>query len=140
MKRLFSGALAALLLSFAAPVSAQDHSAEHHGKSAWKELDAFHTLLAASWHPAAKDDFKPIRAKADSLAAAARSWSESKAPTACETKEIKDAIASVMTGSAKVAELVRGSATDADIKAALHDVHERFEVVEKGCKPEKAHH
>ena len=124
----------------AAPGYAQDHAMEHHGKSGWKELDAFHSLLAATWHPAEGNDLKPVRTKADSLAAAAKSWNESKTPAACETKAIKDAIASVLTGSAKVADLVRANAADSDIKSALHDVHERFELVEKGCKPEKSHH
>lgn len=129
---------ALLVLTVAASASAQSPASEHHASSGWKELDAYHTLMAASWHPAKNNDLKPIRAKADSLAASAKAWAASKVPTACETKPIKDAIADVVTGSAKVAQLVTSQAADADVRAALHDVHERFEVVEKGCKP--GHH
>lgn len=131
--------IAAACIALAAPASAQDHG-EHHARSGWKELDAYHQLMAAAWHPAKTNDLKPIRAKADSLSAAARVWSESKVPTACDTRVIKDAIADVVTGSTKVLHLVHGNASDADLKSTLRDVHERFEVVEKGCKPEKAHH
>ena len=138
MKKTFLAVVAASL-TLASTGAAQDHG-EHHAKSGWKELDAYHTLMAASWHPAKENNLKPIRAKADSLAAAAKVWTESKAPAACDNKAIKDAIADVMTGTTKVLHLVHGNAADADVKAALHDVHERFEVVEKGCKPEKAHH
>ena len=130
--------LAALV--FVAPLSAQsmDHGSDHHASSGWKELDAFHTLMAAAWHPAKSNDLKPIRAKADSLSASALVWSKAKVPTACDTEPLRAAIADVVTGSAKVAHLVAQNATDADVRAALHDVHERFEVVEKGCKPK--HH
>ena len=48
--------------------------------------------------------------------------------------EIRDAMADVVTGSAKVAQLASNGA-DADVRTALHDVHERFEVVEHGCQP-----
>lgn len=131
--------LAALVV--AAPLSAQsmDHGAGHHAASGWKELDTFHTLLAATWHPAESNDLKPIRARADSLSLAAQAWSKAKVPTACDTEPVKTAIADVVTGSAKVEQLVAGNASDADVRAALHVVHERFEVVEKGCKVAKHH-
>jgi len=58
-------------------------------------------------------------------------------PAACDTKPIRDAIADVVAGSAKVAQLVAANASDADVRASLHDVHERFEVVEHGCHPRR---
>ncbi len=124
-----------------APLSAQsmDHGKDHHAESGWKELDAFHTLMAATWHPAKSNDLKPIRARADSLSLAAQAWSKAKVPTACDTEPMKAAIADVVTGSAKVEQLAAKNASDADLRSALHDVHERFEVVEKGCKPAKHH-
>jgi type IV secretory pathway TrbL component len=135
----------AIALVLSAPAFAQsaqkpaDKTSEHHAASGWKELDAFHELMAASWHPAkATKDMKIARAKADSLAAAAKTWAAAKAPHGCDSTEIKAAIADVEKGSADVAKLVAGNAADADLYKALHDVHERFEVVEKGCKP--AHH
>jgi hypothetical protein len=131
--------LCAAVAALAAPVAAQEHGA-HHAASGWKELDAYHELMAASWHPAKADDLKPARAKADSLSAAAKTWAAAKVPAACDTKPIRDAIADVVTGSAKVADLAQKNVADAELKAALHDLHERFEVVEKGCKPGKSHH
>lgn len=107
---------------------------EHHAMSSgWKELDAFHEILAATWHPAASNDLKPIRAKADSLSASAKRWAASTPPAACATKPITEAIADVVTGSSKVADLVTKRADDKAVRDALHDVHERFEVVEGGC-------
>ena len=126
---------AALPLAAQATTTPAPKSMEHHGASSgWKELDAFHELMAATWHPAKSGDLKVIRAKADSLSASAKVWAASKVPAACDTKAIRDAMADVVTGSAKVATIVANKGVDADVRAALHDVHERFEVVEHGCQ------
>ena len=130
---------AAAPLAAQAPATPAPKSMEHHGASSgWKELDAFHELMAATWHPAKSGDLKVIRAKADSLSASAKVWAASKVPTACDTKVVRDAMADVVTGSEKVAQLVASKGADADVRTALHDVHERFEVVEHGCQPK--HH
>jgi hypothetical protein len=142
------GLLFAALLAVApaAPLFAQAQAApakekamkmgDDHMMSGWKELDAFHTVMAATWHPVSKSkDLSVIREKAGALSDAAHAWSKSKAPKACETKEIQDAIAAVVAQSKSVADLVEKKATDAEVTTALRDVHEKFEVVEKGCHP-----
>lgn len=141
MNKIIPGLLMFAATITAAPLSAQsmDHGKDHHGESGWKELDAFHTLMAATWHPAKSNDLKPIRAKADSLLLAAKAWNSSEVPAACNTQELRSAMAAVVTGSVRVKELVASNAADSDVRSVLHDVHERFEVVEKGCKPSKHH-
>lgn len=126
-------------LAVATPVAAQTttkpaEKMEHHGSSNWKELDAFHAVLAATWHPVSgSGDFTAIRAQSDSLAATAQRWASSKIPAGCDRKEIRDAIAAVVKGSGNVAALVARKATDSEVKTALGDVHTKFEVVEMGC-------
>ncbi|MES2180393.1 MAG: hypothetical protein V4550_21255 [Gemmatimonadota bacterium] len=113
---------------------------EHHGgeSSGWKELDAFHTLLAETWHPVAKSkDLTPIREKAVALSDAAQAWSLSKAPHGCDAKPILDAVASVASESKALAQLVAKKAADAEVTSALKALHDRFETVEQGCKPMK---
>src|SRR5688572_2220151 len=129
MTRSLLSAISLATVVVVAPLSAQsmDHGKDHHAESGWKELDAFHTLMAATWHPAKSNDLKPIRAKADSLSLAAQAWSKAKVPMACDTEPLKAAIADVVTGTAKVEQLVAKSAADTELHAALHDVHERFE-------------
>ena len=135
----FAAALAVATSSTALAAQAKPPASkamEHHASSTgWKELDAFHEIMAATWHAAASNDLKPIRAKADSLSASAKRWAASAVPAACDTKPIRDAIADVVAGSAKVSQLVTANASDADVRASLHHVHERFEVVEHGCHP-----
>ena len=108
-----------------------DMSMMHH--SAWKEMDAFHALLAATYHPAAdKKDLKPLRAKSDSLAAAARAWAASTAPS-CATEAVKSAVATISTDVLAIGNQVLANASDADLTKAIGAVHAKFESVEKAC-------
>lgn len=107
--------------------------------SGWKELDAFHELMAASWHPASgKNDLAPAKAKAVEMAKAAKVWADSKPPKGCDTPKIMDALTKVNASTQAYAALVTKGSDDATIKTKLGAIHETFEVVEMGCKPEKA--
>ena len=128
--------LAALALTaclfVASPVLAQGHS--HDAAGAWKEMNAFHALLAATFHPAqGKKDLKPLRAKADSLAAAARIWASSTPPKACAAADIRTTIGELSTDALDIGNQVLQQATDADLMKSITALHTRFESVEKKC-------
>lgn len=141
---------AALLVTVSAiPASAQTPPAKppvmDHEKmgmqepaTGWKELDAFHTLMAASWHPASgKNDLAPAKAKAVEMAAAARKWEASVAPKGCDTPKLKEAVIKVSASSQEFAAMVAKAQDDAALKTKLGAIHETFETVEQGCKPKK---
>jgi hypothetical protein len=93
----------------------------------WKELDAFHELMAASWHPASgKNDLAPARAK-----------EASGAPKGCDSPKLKEAVTKVAAGSHEFASLVETKAADVELKEKLGTLHKTFETVEMGCKPAK---
>ncbi|MCA0374774.1 MAG: hypothetical protein LCH84_03835 [Gemmatimonadetes bacterium] len=154
MSRSLRLALAAVVLS-AAPLAAQqqppakttekagamdhkmDHKMDHNAApaTAWKELDAYHALMMATWHPAKdKNDLAPIRAKATEMVASAKVVAGSKAPASCATKpEVQKAQAGLPAETEKVAKLVAAKANDADLKAGLKALHDAFDVLEHGC-------
>ena len=106
--------------------------------SGWKELDSFHELMAASWHPASgKNDLAPARAKAADMAAAAKKWEDSPAPKGCDGPKINEAVNKVAAGSKHFAELVAQKSSDAVLKENLGALHKTFETVEMGCKAAK---
>lgn len=109
----------------------------HHAAGGWKEMDAFHTVMAETWHPASRsDDLKPLRARAGALAEAARAWAAAVVPGACDTPATRATIAGLATDARALADLVaKPAATDAQLKAALKALHDRFEPVEQGCTP-----
>jgi hypothetical protein len=114
---------------------ASGHSMEH--MSGWKELDAYHMVMMGVWHPAKEsNDLKPIRARADSLAIAGDAWAKAAVPKSCDSPENRANIARVNADSKALAAKVKDG-SDADVMAALKALHDRFELVNRGCK---AHH
>jgi len=108
---------------------------EDYAMSGWKELDAFHMVMMQTWHPAkGKNDLKPIREKAQDLAAKAEKWSKSAFPKACDTPAMRTAVTKTAQQSLELARIT-AKGTDEELKAALKGVHDTFEVVEHGCKP-----
>jgi hypothetical protein len=170
LARLVLPAAGAALLLFAAPAQAQ-HEGHHpaptkadsakahaahaahgtptavkkdapHAAGGWKEMDAFHNVMAATWHPAGqKNDLKPLRAQAGALADAARTWAAAPVPKACDTPATRRTIAGLAADSRALADLVaKPASTDAELKTALRALHDRFETVEESCKPAGASH
>ena len=106
-----------------------------HGMSPWKELDAYHMLMMATWHPATdKGDLAPIRAKVGEMVASAKTLAASTAPKGCDSPKLKDAAAGLPGATQGVADLVAKKADDATLKAALKVLHDRFDVLEMGCQ------
>jgi hypothetical protein len=105
----------------------------HASSSGWKELDQFHDLLAATWHPVGKGDFKPVKEKAAKLAEAAKAWGESKVPAACDKKPVRDAVAASVVNARAVADLVAKQAPDSSLKGAMKKLHDSFEPAEHDC-------
>ena len=121
-----------------AKMDQMDHSKmeqeKHHGMSPWKELDAYHTLMMATWHPAKdKGDMAPMRAKAGDMVASATLLAASTAPKGCDAPKLKEAAAALPAATQAVAELVLTKASDAALKDALKGLHDKFEVLEMGC-------
>lgn len=113
-----------------------DHSKMEmdHAMSPWKELDAFHMLVMATWHPAAKSsDMAPTRAKAGELVASAKVLAASTAPKGCDAPKVKEAVKGLPAEAQGIADLVAKNADDATLKAALKTLHDKFEVAEEGC-------
>ncbi len=132
------------------PTPAMDHAAMHaeHMKqmeggkaaAAWKELDAYHMLMMATWHPAKdKGDLAPTRAKIGEMVTAAQAVAASKAPAACHKPALAKAQAGLAGETQKVQALVASKADDAALKAAMKGLHDAFEVLEEGCNTGMKH-
>ncbi|MFN8574140.1 MAG: hypothetical protein U0132_18965 [Gemmatimonadaceae bacterium] len=101
--------------------------------SPWKELNAFHMLLAEVYHPAAKDSLQPLRDKAAALSDAAAAWSASTAPASCNSDATTQGVAKIATDAKALATQVSGRASDADLKAGITALHTQFEGVGMKC-------
>lgn len=123
-----------------AKMGQMDHSkmGMDHAMSSWKELDAYHMLMMATWHPARdKGDLAPTRAKITDMVAAAKVLAASKAPMGCDAAKVKDAAAALPKNTQGVADLVTTKADDATLKDAMKALHDKFDVLEMGCATPK---
>lgn len=119
------------------PDSARAGMMDDHMMGPWKEMNAFHRLMGATWHPASqKSDMAPLKARARELLTTAESWAASKPPAmpaSCASEPVRTAASTVVTETRALLALVDSGADDAKLKAALKRVHDAFEVAEKSC-------
>lgn len=108
-----------------------------HMAGPWKEMNAFHRVMGATWHPASsKNDLAPLKARAKDLVTTAEAWSASTppaTPASCGSAEVRAAAAKVAKDAKALLALVESGADDAKLKEALKGVHDGFEVAEHAC-------
>ena len=108
-----------------------------HMAGPWKEMNAFHRVMGATWHPASsKNDLAPLKARVKELVTTAEAWAASKAPAtpaSCGSAEVRAATTKVARDTKALLTLVDSGAEDARLKEALKGVHDAFEVAEHAC-------
>jgi hypothetical protein len=110
-------------------------SADHSDK--WNELSAFHDVMSATFHPMEEGDFKPIRSRADEMAAKAKQWAESTPPRIYAQAQIKASVAKLAQESKALAALVAKKGTDTQVKESLSALHDRFHEIAGLCRDAK---
>ena len=116
------------------PKSAKTNAEADHAASGWKELDAYHRLMMATWHPAkSKNDLTPFRGMAADMVTSAQELALSRAPERCNNPVARSAAGGLLPATREVAHLAASNGPDADLKAALRTLHDKFEVLEKSC-------
>jgi hypothetical protein len=110
---------------------------DDHMMGPWKEMNAFHRVMGATWHPASqKNDMAPLKAQAKALLTAADAWAESKppaTPASCGSDDVRKAVGTVSREATALVAMVDSGADDARLKAALKNVHDAFEVAQQSC-------
>ena len=108
----------------------------HHMMSPWKEMNDFHKVLGATWHPAEKGNLVPLRVRAKELKAAAIAWANSKAPAmpeSCGSESVRASIDKVARDSRGIVAMLEAEADDNWLRATLKGVHDAFETAEARC-------
>jgi hypothetical protein len=137
------------LLLFVAPLTLQAQGAaaskpdtakqamDDHMMGPGKEMNAFHRVMGATWHPASsKNDLAPLKARAKDLATSAETWAASKppaSPASCGSAEVLAAVTRVAKDAKALVALLDSGADDEKLKAALKGVHDTFELAEHSC-------
>jgi soluble cytochrome b562 len=116
-----------------APAMSGAQQMQHEEMSGWKELDAFHKVMAASWHPAAQGDVKAARASATQLVDAALAWRKSKGPNTCDNAKTREGLTRMITELRWHADAVKRESSDDAVKVTLKTVHDTFESFAEDC-------
>lgn len=97
----------------------------------WPEMDAFHMIMAESFHPF-KDsaNLEPAKAQAAEMATNAAKWAQTPLPKKVDNEQVKEHMTNLKTETASFAQLVQ-TGTDEEIGQALTDLHDLFHAIQE---------
>jgi len=117
----------ALLLCFAC--SSKEKKSE---SGEWKELNSFHKIMAASFHPLDSGNVEPAKKLASQLADEAASWAAASLPEKINNDEMKSDLEKLKTDSRSLANEIAKGATDDVVKEKLTALHQQFHKIMEG--------
>ena len=119
-------------LIFTAVVSFNPARAQQ--KEKWKEMENFHGVMSTTFHPAEEGKFEPIRTRSAEMVEKAVAWKNSTAPGGYNQEAVQKILVKLVKGAKKVNNLVKKSASDADLKEQLTELHEIFHEITEKCQ------
>lgn len=127
-------ALAVVLFAGIQAVSAQGEAKPK--PAAWPERDAFHKVMAGTFHPAEEGNFEPIKKRSQEMADAAAAWQKSTIPAELASQaNLKPTLDKLAKDSQALNEQVKAGAADADILKSLSALHDTFHTIVGLCRP-----
>jgi uncharacterized coiled-coil DUF342 family protein len=132
MKKIFALFVIATAFLFINPANAQQ-------KAKWNELDAFHEVMAKTFHPAEEGKLEPIRNRSAEMVEKAIAWKNSTAPEGYDKTAVMENLKKLVKGVKEINKMVKKNASDKELKEELSELHDVFhEIVEK-CEKEEHH-
>ncbi len=119
-------AILMLTLSFAWVACSGKKEATSESRT-WEAMDAYHLIMAESYHPL-KDsaNLAPARANAELLAAEADKWAASTFPDRVDYEGMRAQIESLKVNSRGFADKVKSGTPDSELAAALTALHDEY--------------
>jgi hypothetical protein len=105
---------------------AHEHNIAADDPEVWEEMDAFHMVMAETYHPF-KDsaNLEPIKMRASELMDAANEWVLAPLPAKVDNEEVKSNLEKLKTEAVTLAETVKTS-DDNVIAEQLTQLHDTF--------------
>ena len=95
-------------------------------KGEWKEMETFHKVMSATFHPAEEGKLEPIRTRSQEMLDKAIAWKQSTPPDGYNVTKMKPLLKDLVKGSKKLHKMVKANASDKDITAKLTALHDVF--------------
>ena len=131
MKRLINFCLMSIMaLGLSTGMMAQKKEMKTNQKAdalTWEDAkEAYHEVMAATFHPAEEGDFKPLREDYKGLAMKAKDWGSIAVPDKLSEKELKPMLEKLYMESQKLGKLVEAKASDEELKKGIFALHDVF--------------
>jgi hypothetical protein len=107
------------------------------GADGWKELEAFHTVMAGTFHPAEDGNLQPVRDKASDLLARAKTWQGSTVPPDCDQEKTAKALETLVDECEQVDSGVNAKKSDAELTKLITAAHDAFHAIVEKCRPKE---
>lgn len=105
-------------------------------KKSWKEMNDFHAVMSATFHPSEEGKLDPIKTRIQEMVDKAVAWQKSTAPEGYDKKAVNTSLKKLVKGSKELHKMIKSNEADNALKeklSGLHDVfHEIMEKCEKG--------
>ncbi len=128
MKKLFTFCAIVALTTISAVSFAQAKT------PVWEPLKNFHTIMAATFHPAEEGNLAPLRSMKDSLYLSATTWQKSPIPMNYKEKETRAALKDLVKQTKKIKQAVDKNESDKDLTEMITEAHEIFHKIVGECK------
>jgi hypothetical protein len=128
----------AVLAAFAMKTNAQE-SKPKVSASDWKELKAFHSVMAQTFHPSEEGNLQPIKERSGEMVEKAKALAASKVPDEFNKPEMLTAIKELVTGSEKLDAMIKAKVSDEEITKYLSGLHDVFHKIVGLCRPGDKH-
>jgi hypothetical protein len=110
--------------------------AQAQEKAKWKEMDAFHEVMAKTFHPAEEGKLEPIKTRSQEMLDKATAWHNSTAPKGYNQKAVKKSLKDLVKGAKEINNLVKEKAADDVLKTKLSRLHDVFHEIMEKCENE----
>lgn len=96
----------------------------------WAEMDAFHMIMAESFHPY-KDsaNLEPVKRLAEEMAVEAESWAAKELPSKVNNDDMKAKIQQLKSDTRSLADKIKSGASDEEIGTSLNALHDSFHTI-----------
>ncbi|MFI5132748.1 MAG: hypothetical protein ACHQEB_00355 [Chitinophagales bacterium] len=105
-------------------------------KAPWKEMEEFHTVMAATFHPSEEGKLEPVKTRSQEMLDKAINWQKSTPPQGYDKNAVKSSLKKLVTGLKELNTLVKNNAADNVLKEKLSSLHDIFHEIMEKCEKE----
>lgn len=97
-------------------------------------MQAFHEVMAKTFHPAENGNLQPTKDNAGLLVAKAKAWKASKVPAGYNAKAVKPILDKLVAKCTAIQEGIAQNKSDDELKAMISEAHDTFHEIMEKCE------